>query len=73
MCSHVGDLIAGGEQRELAWLIAELEKKFTMSGGELLPHPEQDPGAPVRFLKRRHFFTFQGVVSPHEKYVLTSW
>ena len=70
ICSHVDDLILAGEKRELAWLMDELEKKFTMSGGELLPQADQDPNEPVRFLKRRHFFTPQGVVvSPHEKYV----
>lgn len=26
VCSHVDDLILGGEQRELAWLVNELEK-----------------------------------------------
>lgn len=70
VCSHVRDLIISGEQRELAWLVNELEKKFTLSGGELWPQADQDPEMPVRFLKRRHFFTPQGVVvAAHEKYV----
>lgn len=38
--------------------------------GDLLPQAHQDPELPVRFLKRRHFFTPQGVViAAQEKYV----
>ena len=70
VCSHVDDLILAGERQDLAWLVDELSQKFTISGGELYPQGDQSPTEPVRFLKRRHFFTPQGVViSPHEKYI----
>ena len=70
LCSQVDDLIVCGAQGDVAWLINELEKKFTLSGGGLVPAADQDPKEPVRFLKERHFFTGGGVViSPHEKYI----
>ena len=41
----------------------------TMQGGEIFPMSDQDPNEPIRFLKKRHFFTEAGIViSPHEKY-----
>lgn len=46
VCSRVDDLIVGGEQREVAWLVSEPEKRFTFSGGEQLPQADQDPEAP---------------------------
>ena len=57
-------------QSDVAWLVNELEKKFILSGGGLVPAADQDPKEPARFLKKRHFFTRGGVViSPHEKYI----
>ena len=45
-------------------------KHFTVSGGEVLPVPDQNPHDAVRFLKKRHYFTQHGViVAAHEKYV----
>ena len=36
----------------------------------MIPAPDQDPQEAVRFLKKRHFFTTEGVVvASHEKYV----
>ena len=68
LCSHVDDLVVCGSQGDVAWLVNELEKKFTLSGGGLVPAADQDPKDPVRFLKKRHFFTSRGVViSPYEK------
>ena len=55
-CSHVDDLVLCGQREDFVWLVEELEKKFTVSGGEIIPSPEQDLFKPVRFLKRRHFF-----------------
>ena len=50
--------------------VARLKQKFTISGGGVVPGPEQDPNEAVRFLKKRYFFTQHGlVVAPHEKYV----
>ena len=70
MCSHVDDLILCGERKELIWLVGEIEKRFTISGGDIVPSPGQDPQEPVRFLKKRHYFRTNGVViAPHEKYV----
>eukprot|EP00435_Cladocopium_sp_Y103_P051699 s1657_g16.t1 len=69
ICSHVDDLVLCGERPGLEWLVEELKKKFTMQGGEILPTADQDPHEPIRFLKKRHFFTEAGIViSPHEKY-----
>ena len=70
MCSHVDDLILCGERGELVWLVGEIEKRFTISGGDVVPSPHQDPQEPVRFLKKRCYFTTNGVlIAPHEKYV----
>eukprot|EP00435_Cladocopium_sp_Y103_P000040 s2725_g1.t1 len=70
LCSHVDDLIVCGSQGDVAWLVNELEQRFTLSGGGLVPAADQDPKEPVRFLKKRHFFTGAGVViSPLEKYI----
>ena len=61
LCSHVDDLVVCGERGDAAWLVDELEKKFTISGGTLVPSDGQDPKEPIRFLKKRHFFTSAGV------------
>ena len=61
-CSHVDDLIIGGERGDAAWVIEELQKKFTLSGGVLIPTSDQNPIEPIRFLKKHHFFTAHGVV-----------
>ena len=69
LCSHVDDLVLCGERGELTWLIEELKKRMTLQGGEILPSPDQDEQEPIRFLKRRHFFTKAGIViSHHENY-----
>ena len=69
LCSHVDDLVLCGEKEELEWLIGELKKRMTVQGGEVLPSADHDEREPIRFLKRRHFFTKAGIViSPHEKY-----
>eukprot|EP00435_Cladocopium_sp_Y103_P007835 s2794_g2.t1 len=69
ICSHVDDLVLCGERPDLEWLVKELKKRFNMQGGEILPSADQDPHEPIRFLKKRHFFTEAGIViSPHEKY-----
>ena len=68
LCSHVDDLVLCGQRGDLEWLVIELKKKFTI-GGEIFPMSDQDPNEPIRFLKKRHFFTEAGIViSPHEKY-----
>ena len=69
LCSHVDDLILGGEREAVEWFVSELKGKFTLQGGEIVPAKDQDPGEPIRFLKKRHLFTEAGViVSPHERY-----
>ena len=69
LCSHVDDLVVGGEREAVEWLVAALKSKLTLQGGELIPAEDQDDQEPVRFLKKRHFFTHAGVIiSPHEKY-----
>eukprot|EP00435_Cladocopium_sp_Y103_P053271 s1775_g17.t1 len=66
--SHVDDLV-GGEREAVEWLVTAFREKFTLQGGELIPADDQDDQEPVRFLKKRHFFTQAGVIiSPHEKY-----
>jgi hypothetical protein len=66
----VDDLVVCGERGDAAWLVEELQKKFTISGGVLLPSSGQSPDEPVRFLKRRYCFAASGVViAPHEKYI----
>jgi len=48
----------------------ELEQRFTISGGEVIPSSDQNPQDAIRFLKKRHFFTLHGVVvAPRKKYV----
>eukprot|EP00435_Cladocopium_sp_Y103_P006433 s4658_g2.t1 len=61
LCSYVDDLVLCGERGDLQWLIGEIEKKFIISGGEVVPGPEQDPNEAVHFLKKRHYFTQHGV------------
>ena len=69
LCSHVDDLILGGEREAVEWFVSELKGKFTLQGGEIVPAKDQDPGEPIRFLKKRHLFTEAGViVSPHKRY-----
>eukprot|EP00435_Cladocopium_sp_Y103_P053460 s2990_g17.t1 len=63
LCEHLESL-----ESENTMLLPSLQK-FTLQGGEILPTTDQSPDDPVRFLKKRHFFTEAGVViSPHEKY-----
>eukprot|EP00435_Cladocopium_sp_Y103_P039714 s3453_g10.t1 len=69
LCSHVDDLVLCGERRDLEWLLEELKKKCTLQGGDVLPSADQDDHEPIRFLKKRRYFTKAGIViSPHEKY-----
>jgi len=69
LCSHVDDLVVGGEREAVQWLVAALKSRLTLQGGDLIPAKEQDDQDPVRFLKKRHFFTQAGVIiSSHEKY-----
>ena len=69
LCSHVDDLVVGGTRDAVSWLVKELKSKFTLQGGDLIPADDQDDMEPVRFLKKRHYFTQAGVIiSPHEKY-----
>ena len=70
LCSHVDDWVLCGEQGDLLSLVSRIKEKFTISGGDVIPAPDQDPQDAVRFLKKRRFFTTEGVVvAPHEKYV----
>ena len=51
-------------------MVGEIEKRFTISSGDVVPSPHQDPREPVRFLKKRCCFTTNGVlIAPHERYV----
>jgi hypothetical protein len=69
LCSHVDDLLVGGEREAVQWLVAALKSKLTLQGGDLIPAEDQDDQDPVRFLKKRRYFTQAGVIiSPHEKY-----
>ena len=62
------DLVVGGERESLEWLVAALKAKLTLQGGELIPAENQGDQEPVRFLKKRRFFTQAGVIiSPHEE------
>ena len=56
------DLVLCGERGELEWLIEELKKRMTLRGGDVLPSADHDEQEPIRFLKRRHFFTKAGIV-----------
>ena len=70
LCSHVDDLILGGERGAVEWLVSELKERFTLQGGDIIPGEDQDPSEPVRFLKKRHVFKQAGVIIiPHEKYI----
>lgn len=69
LCSHVDDLVVGGEGEAVQWLVAASKSRLTLQGGDLIPPKDQDDQDPVRFLKKRHFFTKAGVIiSSHEKY-----
>ena len=70
ICSHVDDLMMAGVEDSLNWCLDEFKKLFTVTCGGVFPGVYQDPDEAVRFLKRRHFFTEDGVVvQPHEKYI----
>ena len=49
--------MVGGEQEAVQWLVAALKSKLTLQGGDLKPAEDQDDQDPVRFLKKRHYFT----------------
>ena len=70
LCTHVDDLILAGTQSDLEWCTEELKKKLTISDSGLIPRLHQSPREAVRFLKKRHFFVDEGLVTcPHEKYI----
>ena len=47
-----------------------MKKRFVLSESGILPRADQSPEETVRCLKKRHFFTKNGlVVMPHERYV----
>ena len=56
LCSHVDDLVLCGEQGDLLWLVSRIKEKFTISGGDVIPAPDQDPQEAVRFLKEEALF-----------------
>ena len=69
MC-HVDDLIIAGEQEALEWLLAEMKGGFTLSESGILPQDDQPEDEAVRCLKKRHYFTKEGIViMPHERYI----
>lgn len=57
----------------LLMLVHELEGKFTVSGGTLVPSDGQDPKKPARFLKKRHLFTFSGAILHPTRNTWPSW
>ena len=62
ICSHVGDLLLSGVEAQLEWCHGEFKKLFTVTFGGTFPELHQDPEEAARFLKRRHFFTEDGMV-----------
>ena len=67
---HVDDLIVAGELKCVEWLLEAMRQKFTLSESGILPKNGQSEEDPVRCLKKRHYFTSNGIViMPHEKYV----
>ena len=70
MVCHVDDLIVAGSTVELTWFLEEMRNKFVISESGILPNPDQEADEPIRCLKKRHYFTKEGIViAPHEKYV----
>ena len=70
MVCHVDDLIVAGIPTELDWFLKQMRSRFVISESGLLPQSDQAADDPVRCLKKRHFFTEEGIViAPHEKYV----
>ena len=67
---HVDDLIVAGELEDLQWLLNKMKGKFVLSESGILPRGGQPADEAVRCLKKRHFFTKEGlVIMPHERYV----
>ena len=66
---HVDDLIVAGEMSSIEWLLAAMRSKFVLSESGILPKGEQPEDEPVRCLKKRHYFTSNGISMPHEKYI----
>ena len=67
---HVDDLIVAGQLADLEWLLEAMKKRFALSESGILPWEDQPPEEAVRCLKKKHFFTKDGlVVMPHERYV----
>ena len=70
LCGHVDDLVIAGKEADVEWCLGQLRERFEICETGVFPTLHQNPKEPVRFLKRRHFFTPQGiVVMAHEKYV----
>ena len=70
LCGHVDDLVIAGKEADIEWCLGQLRERFDICESGVFPTLHQDPKEPVRFLKRRHLFTPQGiVVMAHEKYV----
>ena len=65
---HVDDLVIAGREMDVEWCLAQLRERFEISEGGIFP--TVNPKEPVRFLKRRRFFTADGIViMPHERYI----
>ena len=70
MVCHVDDLIVAGREDDLTWFLDKMRSRFVISESGTLPQLDQDAREPVRCLKKRHYFTSEGIViAPHEKYV----
>ena len=69
MVCHVDDLIVAGAPTQLTWFLEKMRDKFVISALGVLPQPGQAEDEPIRCLKKKHYFTAEGiVVVPHEKY-----
>ena len=67
---HVDDLIIAGEVESLEWLLGSMNHEFTLSESGILPRADQSEEEAIRCLKKRHYFTKDGIViMPHEKYI----
>ena len=67
---HVDDLIIAGEVESLEWLLSSMKDEFTLSESGILPRADQSEEEAVRCLKKRRYFTKDGIViMPHEKYI----
>ena len=67
---HVDDLIVAGEECSIEWLLEAMRSRFVLSESGILPKAGQQEDEPVRCLKKRHYFTANGIViMPHEKYI----